>query len=169
MRDESFIKLQNDAIADVDRTRTSFKAASKLFQQHGLGASFRLSSLFNNLVKQLRLSDDDVSSQRLGCELITTSVAYAATHVLREIKFRGRIAVPGSFTLIGVSDEWGCLEEGEIYATVRDERRGLYQPIEGKVLITRSPQIHPGDVQFVTAVRPPQLAHLNNVVVFSCK
>ncbi|KAF8063609.1 RdRP-domain-containing protein [Lyophyllum atratum] len=169
VKDKAFIDLQNDAIHSVDCTRSSFKDASKLFQQHGLGTSFRLPSLFNNLVRQLKLPDDAVSPFILQCDLITTTMAYAATHVLREIKFRGRIAVPGSFTLIGVSDEWGCLREGEIYATIRDERNGLYKQVEGKVLITRSPQIHPGDVQFVTAVRRPELSHLSNVVVFSCE
>jgi RNA-dependent RNA polymerase len=46
----------------------------------------------------------------------------------------------------------------------------MEQVIEGQVLITRSPQVHPGDVQLVTAVRRPELNHLKNVVVFSqCK
>jgi hypothetical protein len=68
-----------------------------------------------------------------------------------------------------VSDEWGCLKEGEIYATVHDARTSRYEAIEGQVLITRSPQIHVGDIQFVKAVRRPELAHLTNVVVFSCE
>jgi len=71
--------------------------------------------------------------------------------------------------LFGVSDEADCLKEGQIYATVADERTGLYQRITGKVLITRSPQIHPGDMQFVEAVDHPALRHLTNVVVFSCR
>jgi RNA-dependent RNA polymerase len=168
VKDKTFIELQNDAIHSVECTRSSFQEASKLFQQHGFGASFRLASLFNNLVNQLKLPDS-ISPHILQCDLITTSLAYAATHVLRDLKFRGRIAVPGSFTLIGVSDEWGCLREGEIYATIRDERNGIHLAVKGQVLITRSPQIHPGDVQFVTAVHRPELAHLNNVVVFSCE
>jgi hypothetical protein len=57
-----------------------------------------------------------------------------------------------------VADEWDCLEEGEIYATVHDERTGKTEAIIGRVLVTRSPQVHPGDVQFVTAVRRPQLS-----------
>ncbi|KAJ7922944.1 RNA dependent RNA polymerase-domain-containing protein [Mycena leptocephala] len=81
----------------------------------------------------------------------------------------GSIRPRGSYTLIGVSDEWDCLEEGEVYATVVDDRTGLNMPITGRILITRSPQIHPGDVQFVRAVRRPQLEHLKNVIVFACK
>jgi len=106
---------------------------------------------------------------RLRHELIENCLAYGSTHVLREIKYRAHIPVPDSVTLIGVSDEWGCLQEGEIYATVYDERKSTYEAIEGKVLITRSPQIHVGDIQFVNAVRRPELEHLTNVVVFSCE
>lgn len=58
---------------------------------------------------------------------------------------------------------------GEVYATIYDERNNIWQPVEGRVAITRSPQIHPGDIQLVNAVRRPQLVHLRNVVVFSCR
>lgn len=121
-----------------------------------------MSSLLN-----LRLYDETEDS--LYNDLIANGLHCAETHILRELKYRAHIAVPGSFTLLGVSDEWDCLDEGEIYATVHDEKTGLYQEITGTVAITRSPQIHPGDVQVVTAVRKKELEHLTNVVVFSCR
>ncbi|EGO19462.1 hypothetical protein SERLADRAFT_478899 [Serpula lacrymans var. lacrymans S7.9] len=142
-----------------------------MFQQHGFGNSFRLSSLFHNLATLLDLHIDDNSQGSVvwSNDLVGNTLHCASTHALRELKYRAHIAVPGSYTLLGVSDEWGCLREGEIYATVQDERTGLYKPIEGPVVITRSPQVHPGDLQFVTAVRRPELSHLTNVVVFSCE
>ncbi|KAJ7642305.1 RNA dependent RNA polymerase-domain-containing protein [Mycena rosella] len=169
-RGEVFMGLQKLAIDEVENIKGSLLQASKIFSQHGLGASFRLPSLFNNLFYQLKLeigpwSNPDVFRH----QLIKTALAYATTHILREIKHRAHIPVPGSYTLIGVSDEWDCLAEGEIYATVVDDRTGLNLAITGRLLITRSPQIHPGDIQFVTAVRKPQLDHLRNVVVFSCR
>ncbi|KAJ7037508.1 RdRP-domain-containing protein [Mycena alexandri] len=167
----AFVALQKLAIEEVQRIKNSLLQASKIFSQHGFGASFRLPSLFNNLYYQLKFEIGDWSVPDAFChQLIKTSLAYATTHVLREIKHRAHILIPGSYTLIGVSDEWDCLEEGEIFATVvPDNRAGVDLAITGRVLITRSPQIHPGDVQFVRAVRRPQLEHLRNVVVFSCK
>jgi ASC-1-like (ASCH) protein len=41
--------------------------------------------------------------------------------------------------------------------------------ITGRVLITRSPSVHPGDIQTFTCVDKPELHHLENVVVFSSK
>jgi hypothetical protein len=164
------LALQQQAIRQVEMASSSLSTAPALLQQYGLGASFRLPSLFTNLLKYLKL---DVSvttnSQYLDHELVKDCLRCASGYVLRGIKYRARIPVPGSYTLFGVSDEANCLEEGQIYASVTDERTGLHQRIIGKVLITRSPQIHPGDVQFVEAVDHPALQHLTNVVVFSCK
>ena len=67
-------------------------------------------------------------------------------------------------------DETGVLEEGQIYAFTQNESEG--QLITGDVVITRSPALHPGDVQCVTAVNVPSdspLQALHNVVVFSAK
>jgi RNA-dependent RNA polymerase len=170
VKNESLIHLQDMAIHDIQSSRTSFLEASKLFGHHGLGASFRLPSLLTNLKTQLGLDIRSSSTPGgLSHRLITESIRCARAYALREIKHRAHVPVPGSVTLLGVSDEWDCLDEGEIYATVFDDRTGISEPIEGTVLVTRSPQIHPGDIQYAEAVRRPELSHLKNVVVFSCR
>ncbi|KAK0238675.1 RdRP-domain-containing protein [Armillaria nabsnona] len=168
---KSFTDLQDRSIAEVRQIKKSLDAAATTFTHHGLGASFHLESLFRNIARtlQVELSEDLDSESGVHYGLLKTVIAYGATHILREIKHRARIRVPGSYTLIGVSDEWDCLEEGQVYATISDPRTNERVAVEGRVLVTRSPQIHPGDVQFATAVRRPELNHLINVVVFSCK
>ncbi|KAK0457722.1 RdRP-domain-containing protein [Desarmillaria tabescens] len=168
---KSFKDLQDRAIYEVRQTKKSLDAAATTFTHHGLGASFHLDSLFRNMARilQVELSDDIDSGSGVHYGLLKTVIAYGATHILREIKHRGRIRIPGSYTLIGVSDEWDCLEEGQVYATIFDPRTNERIAVEGRVLVTRSPQIHPGDVQFATAVRRPELSHLTNVIVFSCR
>lgn len=166
---ERIIELQDRSINEAQSIRESFSNACKVLQQHGLGTSFRLPSLFRNMSSILNLRMYDETEGSLYNDLIANTLHCAETHILRELKYRAHIAVPGSFTLLGVSDEWDCLAEGEIYATVQDEKTRLYQEITGTVAITRSPQIHPGDVKTVTAVRKKELEHLTNVVVFSCR
>ena len=154
----------------AEMASSSLLTAPALLQQHGLRASFRLPSLFLNISKYLHLDVDLPSDPGyLNHKLIKDCLRPACGYVLRAIKHRARIPVPGSYTLFGVSDEADCLEEGEIYAAIKDEQTGVHQRILGKVVITRSPQIHPGDVQFVRAVDRPALHHLYHVVVFSCK
>jgi len=67
-------------------------------------------------------------------------------------------------------DETDFLQEGEVYCFIETEAGG--QLLTGSVIITRSPALHPGDVQCVTAVDPPEespLRALHNVVVFSSR
>lgn len=67
-------------------------------------------------------------------------------------------------------DETGFLNEGQIYCSVQNEKSALV--LTGPVVITRSPAMHPGDVQCVTAVDVPldsPLRSVHNCVVFSSK
>ena len=168
---QRIIELQDDDIRKSQSVRSSFTDASKFIQQHGMGESFRLPSLFSNLssILQLDIGNRSGEPSYWASELVLDSLHCVETHALRELKYRAHIAVPGSYTLFGVSDEWDCLMEGEIYATIFDEKTGVVEHITGNVAITRSPQIHPGDMQLVKAVRRPELEHLTNVVVFSCR
>ena len=65
-------------------------------------------------------------------------------------------------------DETGILKENEVYCSVYTDHGLLL--LTGSVVITRSPALHPGDVQCVTAVDVPAespLRALHNMVVFS--
>ena len=44
--------------------------------------------------------------------------------------------------------------------------RTAQQTLTGPVVVTRNPCLHPGDVRLLTAVYAPQLAHLEDCVVF---
>ena len=74
-------------------------------------------------------------------------------------------------TLLGIMDETGILEEGQIFCTVSSEEKGT-SILTGSVVVTRSPALHPGDVQCASAVKVPAdnpLMALRNCVVFSSK
>ena len=79
-------------------------------------------------------------------------------------------------------DETGYLQEGQVFVITEQHAQSSYQglgrPIIGgkqvlvqnNIAITRSPAMHPGDVQLVNAVDVPEdspLQQLRNVVVFS--
>jgi hypothetical protein len=89
---------------------------------------------------------------------------------LRLLKHKARIPVYKGMTLFGVMDETGFLNEGEIYVTY--ESGGIYcePPGEGLCIVSRSPALHPGDVQLAFNVIPPDghpLRDLRNCIVFS--
>ncbi|KDQ63790.1 hypothetical protein JAAARDRAFT_120957 [Jaapia argillacea MUCL 33604] len=162
-----FQDLQDVAVREAQESAQSLDRAAKLMEVHGLGTSFRLPSVLHGLHKcQLDILDDDFYQQ---------SMEFAINHVLRELKHRARIPVneAQSWTLVGVADTHGFLQEGEIFACVKCLESSQLIFLEGDALISRSPTIHPGDVQVVRAIgRPPpgspfEKESLPNCVVFS--
>lgn len=68
-------------------------------------------------------------------------------------------------------DETGFLEEGQIFCTFTDEGKDS-SILTGSVVVTRSPALHPGDVQCLSAINVPAdspLRALQNCVAFSSK
>ncbi len=67
-------------------------------------------------------------------------------------------------------DETEFLKEGEVFCVTQSEEERCV--LLGCVVVTRSPALHPGDVQYATAVDVPSdspLQALCNCVVFSSK
>ncbi|OCL01938.1 RdRP-domain-containing protein [Glonium stellatum] len=119
---------------------------------------------------------DDIGLPFQQDSFLKDTVEIAALSQLREIKHRSRILVENGMTLFGIMDETNTLNEGEIYAvSEKVDSNGQWQRFVltgGEVAITRSPALHPGDIQIVQAVDVPSdspLAKLRNCVVFSQK
>lgn len=93
----------------------------------------------------------------------------ALVAALRDYKYKARIPVDKGVTLMGVLDETGVLREGEVYISFEKDD-GQIATLKGRVLVTRSPQYHPGDCQMVMAVEAPidsPLRDLKNCIAFS--
>ncbi|KAI0936237.1 hypothetical protein AcV5_004426 [Taiwanofungus camphoratus] len=165
---EAFKTLQDDAVQDAQNSVTSLEKSARLLEAYGLGASFRLTSAMLSLHK---LGVGPLTEDMFWQQMMD----FAVNHVLRELKHHARIPVPDGWSLVGVADIHGFLEEGEIFACIHDpnETEPIY--LEGPTLVSRSPTIHPGDVQLAVAIgRPPQgspfaIESLRNSVVFSTK
>lgn len=90
--------------------------------------------------------------------------------MLEELSKKARVYVPQGAYLLGVCDETGDLEEGEIFIQVSSvENPSKWKVIEGDCVVVRCPCFHPGDVRVVRAVKCPSLSHLHDVVVFNTK
>lgn len=164
--ESTFMTLQKDAIEELRQSTTSVAyAANFLRRQRITSRAIRLPWVIESL-KNLGFNfrDDHFLEQAFELSLITS---------LRSLKHKARIPVKKGMTLIGVMDETGYLQEGQIYVTVQSQGQSAFESIDGTVLITRSPVHHPGDVQMALAIgtnRLPQdspLRALRNCVVFS--
>ncbi|KIM48044.1 hypothetical protein M413DRAFT_22601 [Hebeloma cylindrosporum] len=160
-----FKSYQDMAVHETRIAALSLSRAAALFEGHGLGASYRLPSVMRSLEK---LSIGSLS----GNQFYEKMLEYAVNHILRLLKNNARIPVPGAWTLVGVADVNRYLNPGEIFACIKPVN-GRTRYLEGRILISRSPTIHPGDVMVVNAIgRPPpgscfDIEPLPNTVVFS--
>ncbi|KAI0909356.1 RNA dependent RNA polymerase-domain-containing protein [Ustulina deusta] len=96
--------------------------------------------------------------------------------VLREVrllKHKSRIPVEQGVTLFGIMDEFGCLGDEEVFITFDKQKGSAYPNLHNRlVIVTRSPALHPGDIQIRRAIVPPRghpLCSLSNCIVFSQK
>jgi hypothetical protein len=175
-----FLDLQSDVIAKL-RYMTESPVNTAFFLRQSVPQATKISSLIEHLGEAGLDYHDDV--------FLYSVVELAVVTDLRDLKYRGRIAIEEGMTLYGIMDETGYLQEGEVFVITEQKwssatstasngyldldaaiPTGKQVLVNNRVIITRSPAMHPGDVQLVRAVDVPEdspLQHLRNVVVFS--
>lgn len=158
-----FLGLQERAVEKLRSvTRSPINAATFLTRSHIADAA-RVPWLIE------KLNDMGLPFQIDG--FLRDVLELAILVQLRALKYRSRILVEDALTVYGIMDETGYLEEGEIFCVVETESEGR-SIINGHVAITRSPALHPGDIQYAQAIDVPRgspLQALHNCVVFSQK
>ncbi|KAL2007317.1 hypothetical protein VTN00DRAFT_8755 [Thermoascus crustaceus] len=160
----SFLELQEAEVEELKSTIQSLEQAARFLEQSHIAKSTQLPWLIRFL-RSLGLHHRNDRFLRQAVEL-------TAIMKLRDLKYRARIRVPKAVTLYGIMDETGILNEGEIFCSVLSDTFHREILVHKKVIITRSPALHPGDIQLVNAVDVPQdspLRRLHNCVVFSQK
>ncbi|GJJ12541.1 hypothetical protein Clacol_006784 [Clathrus columnatus] len=187
-----FLDLQTAAVASVQTARDSLSNFAALLDSHGLGKCFALPYVARTVEKLV--SEATLKLKAKECESlqsITSTfledpyqnflpffpvIINTAIHsVLRDIKHNARIPVPMSWNLVGIADETGLLKEHQVYVCIWEYNTDEVTFLQGPVLISRSPMIHPGDVRMVTAIgRPPagsvyEKSLMPNVIIFSCQ
>ncbi|KAI0064493.1 RdRP-domain-containing protein [Artomyces pyxidatus] len=181
---DAFMDLQEKAKATVYTASDSLEKFRDLLKSSNLGSKYHLSFI----LEQLGKFDLDLTARNgktpIGSAFLGRLLRYCINHVLRLMKHRARIPVPKSYQLVGVADEGqayiqeGCdakdvftLDQGRIYVCVQESPDEEPKWLKGSCVISRSPVIHPGDVQRVHAVgKPPDdklcfFKDLKNVVV----
>ncbi|WAR53711.1 hypothetical protein PtB15_3B220 [Puccinia triticina] len=162
-----FLSAQQRTVKLIEQSRGSFRQSVKLMEKAGLGFSSNLPKILKRFSSLMRTDNPDEARSTF----IDDCLDLVVIECLRDLKYRARIPLEGSYTLVGVADEEFCLREGQIYACIQEKGKPR-KYLSGPIAISRSPSVHPGDVQVVQAIgRPPpgsqKLVALVNCVVFS--
>ncbi|KZV93846.1 RdRP-domain-containing protein, partial [Exidia glandulosa HHB12029] len=173
VRCKAFMRLQEHVLRDSHAAATSIRDFIPILGK--LGTQYSLRYVLEQLT-DLQCGFRDDCSENDGIVLddifFTEMVQSVLWEILRSIKYNARIAVPESWTLLGLADNDNILQEGQVMAYIVDDEYKNGKWLEGPALICRSPVMHPGDVQMVTAISPPQGSAparnpLVNSIVFS--
>ncbi|XPS68550.1 RNA-directed RNA polymerase [Ascochyta lentis] len=162
----NFFSVQDDALKALEMiVKHPLNAASFLEQAH-TGVFAKVPRLFQ-LMHYIGLSFQTD-------KFLTDVVEIAAMSSLRDLKYRARIPIEKGCLLYGIMDETNTLQEGEVYvATQFPDKYGEWKHgiLTGdRIVVTRAPALHPGDVQLAKAVDVEQgnpLRALRNCIVFS--
>ncbi|XP_078448155.1 RNA-dependent RNA polymerase 2 [Wolffia australiana] len=178
--DEAFEALQRRGLSELDEMLERRETAMKLLE----GAS----SAHVGTARQMLSHGYEPRS-----EAFLWAVLRARRDVrISEMESKSRIFVPRGRVLLGCLDEARVLDYGQVFARVTMSRSELQEEVEeedaqgkegrsclrkmdemtgvvvGKVIVTKNPCLHPGDIRILDAVRHPVLeqAGLVDVVVF---
>lgn len=103
----AFTGLQNKVIYSVKKTASTLEGAYNLLQSHNLGRALKVPQVLSNLHRiGFKPSFSDFFRRAMSC------VVY---DILRALKYKARILLPNSYTLVGVADVHKYLKEGEIF------------------------------------------------------
>ncbi|KAI9739001.1 MAG: hypothetical protein M1818_005315 [Claussenomyces sp. TS43310] len=164
VEEKFFLDLQATAVERLRLSAANAFNAAKFLKSHSASDVALLPRLIRKLSTLGLAFQED--------HFLSSVVEMAVLVELRELKYRSRILVEQGVTLYGIMDETGFLEEGEIFC-IMDTPRGTQKVITGeRLIITRAPALHPGDIRRVRGVTVPDdspLMSLSNCIVFSSK
>ena len=180
----NFLLLQNKHHLQLIRSLLTPAIAYELLQEKVL-PGFQL----NQIARHVNLVEE-----QFFAKLIIT----CAFNIVQELIDHTRIHISPEYArnMFGIVDEYGLLEYGQIfvqYTSTRDKKlppqkspltidwvdeddeadrqkkKSIVTLLKGKVVVTKNPCHHPGDLRIFEAVYHKELAHLKDVIVFPQK
>lgn len=169
VKNQVFIDLQNEYIKSLDKCQLKDASIFKYFNADFNGELISLPPI-TVLIRKLFNADFELQIDPffLGVERTLRQRGFI------NLKNKSNILVNKAARLIGVLDEYGVLEKDEVFVQIRGtmdevETEKDIELIKGKVIVTRNPCLHPGDIRVMNAVYHENLKHFVNCVVFPQK
>jgi len=160
----TFIDLQEHHIHSLNRMLCDASFALKFLYQLNGPDNALMNTLHHMLCVGMEPQEDPFLYSCLHC---------IRSHHLMNLRKKARIYVERGAVLIGGIDELGLIPENCCFIQVSTpdqvSNKDDYKPITGKVMVTKHPVMHPGDMRMLTAVDIPELRGHKNVILFSQK
>ncbi|KAL7139043.1 hypothetical protein ABFS83_09G024200 [Erythranthe nasuta] len=166
VEDGALLAMQDEQLKQLGKILTEKEAALNVLEAAGGGEMKRV-------LTRMLTEGYQPSKEPYLCMMLKSHLE----NQLSDLRSRGRIFVPKGRVLVGVLDETGNLEYGQVYVRITmnmseiesgnqrffhriDETTAV---LKGKVVVTKNPCLHPGDVRVLEAVLDVKLQE-NNLI-----
>lgn len=153
--DGAFLAMQEEQLQLLGRMLTNAKAALNVLESTGGGD-------MKSFMAKMLLQGYEPKKE----PYLLTMLQSHLENQISDLRSRCRIFVPKGRVLVGCLDESGTLEYGQVYARITMTKTELecgnqafFQRVDettsilrGKVVVTKNPCLHPGDVRVLEAV-----------------
>lgn len=140
VEDEKFMELQREALEKLESIQTSSLSTAKEIEL--LESTWRAKNVSESLpgraIRMLRSGFDMTKEPYLQSILRVINLRR-----LQDLRVMARIPIENGQYAIGVMDEFGILNYGEVFYR-RSLGDGKYEVMTGPLVISRSPSLHPG-------------------------
>ncbi|KAL4432702.1 hypothetical protein ABPG74_011523 [Tetrahymena malaccensis] len=147
IRDENFIQAQEDYIKELNKSALKDANIFTLFNNDYSKDGTRLFPI-TYLLRSMQTSRIDMA-QDIFCKGIIHTLKKRGFYILRK---KSNIFLKKSARLMGVIDEYGVLEQDEVFAYISQDSEKSFFQVEGDVIVVKNPCLHPGDIRKLKAV-----------------
>ncbi|KAL2609809.1 hypothetical protein R1flu_028382 [Riccia fluitans] len=163
VRDEVFLQLQDSMVDTLNRMVDNSHLAYSVLMTTCSG------ELYNTPLRMLCAGFGPRNEPHLRGMLLAIRAGQ-----MEELIHKAKIFVPKGRWLLGCLDETGILQYGQCFLQVSSPPRvdihgkshSTSSVITGKVVMTKNPCMHPGDIRILEAVDVPSLRHMVDCLVF---
>lgn len=168
VQDEIFLKMQRQMLNDLDDMLIDSQKAMEMIPRLSGPDSSLSSALVHMLFCGLTPTNEP---------FLFSCLHAIRAHHLMNLRKKSRVFVDKGAVLTGGLDETGLVPEGCVFVQInkgggspgRDATRNksLFEVLDGPIMVTKHPVVHPGDVRMLLAVDIPELRSHKNVILFS--
>ncbi|KAK7407698.1 hypothetical protein VNO78_09717 [Psophocarpus tetragonolobus] len=170
IRDSVFEKKQKEAVDQLNTILTDSLKAHEVLDLMSSGE-------ITNVLKEMLICGYKPNSEPFLSMMLQT---FRASKLL-ELRLKSRIFIPKGRAMMGCLDETRTLEYGQVFVqfsnyrlqNLSDDSYANDWPksyiVKGRVVVSKNPCLHPGDVRVLKSVDVPALHHMVDCVVFPQK
>ncbi|CAK68074.1 unnamed protein product (macronuclear) [Paramecium tetraurelia] len=157
VNEKAFQELQDEYLKKIEDLQMKDASIYKYFSVDYCDEQIDLPNIMDALRAYINIGMED----NILCQGVLSKLKQRG---LLQLRKKTSILVEKAARVLGVIDEHNLLQPNEIYCLVQDENNDTQvepENIQGEVLVTRNPCLHPGDIKKLNAISTQEILKRN--------